>query len=392
MNDVFGHRQCESIAIRKRSVFVGAIPHARRLFARLAVTLLALIVTAIGAQAQDRELHVVGIYGASPESVANHSEGLVSVIVNRPGKVVTLLLSAYEPTLWQLNVGAGTTIEKVYATGYYRQRVQGVPPGAEVVIQSSETGGYLLVGDSVDSRQFLASIPKIKRLTGMEMSSFNGKHVSADPMSFTIDSVQDDPRIRTDYPQPVPISELPSLEFQIALQDGDHVVLRDYTLAGPRSVSSLMPDGMRVIAESSNRFYYGAERHTVLKFDTANGTVEAIPYATVAPEGWPTGTAFDSKRGRVVVVSFGSEGFLYSNTPPSTQWTFLASADNRDYQAIEYHAANDSYYALGDTYESAPVIHHLSADGLHLDGQIRLPLLPFNGYEERLEIVSVGKY
>jgi hypothetical protein len=190
-------------------------------------------------KAQDRELHVVGIYAASPQSVANHSEGIVSVIVNRPGKAVTLLLSAYEPTLWQLNVGAGTTIETVYVTGYYRQRAQGVPPGAEVVAQSYETGtGYLLVGDSIDSSQFLASVPKIHRLTGLEMSSFHGSHVSTDPMSFTIDSVQDDPRLRTDYPQPVPISELPNLEFQMAFQEGENVVLRDYTLAGSRNTSS----------------------------------------------------------------------------------------------------------------------------------------------------------
>jgi hypothetical protein len=345
------------------------------------------------AHAQDRELHVVGIYAASPESVANHSEGVVSVIVNRPGKVVTLVLSAYEPTLWQLNVGAGTTIEKVYVTGYYRQRTQGVPTGAQVVPQSYETGnGYLLVGDRIDSRQFLASVPKIFRLTGMEMSSFNGNHVSNEPMVFTIDSVQDDPRLRTDYPQPVPIGELPNVEFQMAFEQGENVVLRDYTLAGARNTSSLMPDGMRVIAETTKRFYFGAERHTVLKFDTVNGTVEEIAYSIVAPEGWPMGTAFDSKRGRVVVVSLGSEGFLYANTPPSTQWTFLASADNRDYEAIDYHAANDSYYALGTTYESAPVIHHLSAAGLHLDGEIRLPLQPFNGYDERSEIVSVGNY
>jgi hypothetical protein len=76
-------------------------------------------------------------------------------------------------------------------------------------------------------------------------------------------------------------------------------------------------------------------------------------------------------------LSASGLGFLYFSTPPDTRWSLLHSADNHDYDSIEYHAANDSYYALEPPYEGAPVIHHLSADGIHLDGAIRLPMQPF---------------
>jgi hypothetical protein len=358
---------------------------------------------ASAAHGQDRELHVVGVYQGVGgfSSGATHLEGTVSVNVNRPAKAVTLFLSSYEPVLWKITATEGTTIEKVYASGYYAQRVQGVDPSVPIVSQSYENGtGYLLVGYSIESAQFLASVPKVHALTGLEISSFHGAYEATPDGVFTIASVQDDPRLRSDFPQPVPDAELPdpallAQKFTVNFQGEGGVVTREYTLRGPTNSSSLFPRGFRVIADETGHVFYGAEQHTFVKIDTVAGTEEYPPYELVAPEGWPMGTAFDSKRGRVVVINLSGEGALYGSVAPHTEWSFLASADNRDIDSIEYHAADDSYYAVSTSYGDSALarIYHLSAAGTYL-GEIRLPTLPYGiGFGTyRSEIVSFGDY
>ena len=47
-----------------------------------------------------------------------------TVFVDHPGLPVTLVLTAYEPTLWKIRVAPGSTIERVILSGYHRQRVE----------------------------------------------------------------------------------------------------------------------------------------------------------------------------------------------------------------------------------------------------------------------------
>jgi len=368
------------------------------------MALIALALTTFAARAQDRELHVIGVYQSGGySSGTTHLEGAVSVTVNRPGKSVTLFLNSYEPELWTVTVADGTTLEKVYVTGYYAQRVEGVPSTVPVVNQSYETGtGYILTGGTINSPEFLASVPKIHALTGLEISSFQGEYGNPTPGQFVIDAVQDDPRLRSDFPQPVPDSELPDAalatqKFTLTFRDNTAdtgVVTREYTLRGPTNTSSLFPRDMRVIADETGHVYYGSEQHTVYKIDASTGTEESIPYEIVAPEGWPMGTAFDSKRGKVVVVNLSGAGALYSSVAPHTQWSLLASMDNRDVDSIDYHPGYDSYFAVGTSYNSASQIFKLSADSGALLGDFRLPLFPYGiGFGSyRSEITSLGDY
>lgn len=49
-------------------------------------------------------------------------------------KPVALLLSAYEPTVWSLGWTKGTRVVAVFATGYHRQAVAGLPPGVPLIM------------------------------------------------------------------------------------------------------------------------------------------------------------------------------------------------------------------------------------------------------------------
>jgi hypothetical protein len=77
--------------------------------------------------AEDRELHVVGVYSGMSDgsSSRNHERGDAAVVVDRPGKHVTLVLSSYEPVLWHLTVADTTIIDQLILGGYYEQTVEG---------------------------------------------------------------------------------------------------------------------------------------------------------------------------------------------------------------------------------------------------------------------------
>lgn len=64
--------------------------------------------------------------------------GQVDVVVNVPDKPVILLLSAYGPTIWNVHWTPGTQIVGVFATGYHRQAVAGLPPDVPRLISTRD--------------------------------------------------------------------------------------------------------------------------------------------------------------------------------------------------------------------------------------------------------------
>jgi hypothetical protein len=363
---------------------------ALRALARL-LCLGAALLSVVTASAE-RELHVVGVY----EGTNGGTNG--QVLVNRPGQSVTLFLSAYDAMDWQVTVGSGTIIERVFLNGYYHQSVQGIPSGVPVMQNVlTEGGNYLYIGYSSGSSVFLRAVPTINEITGQEISSFHGAP-EAPATPFIIDAVQNDPALSVDYPQPVPLSELPDLHFQVATYDPAHINFRDYTLGGPVDGGALIWSGIRVSADAAARFYYGGD-NGLIAFDSQTGTTQSIPLPEdVEREGWQMGTAFDPQRNRALLVTLAGEGFLYSFTPATQQWGVVSSMDNRDVDCLEYHPADDLVYAVtlsheDSEYYTARVVGLGAADGTFRK-EIKLPVFPFDiepgGH--RSELVSVGDY
>lgn len=358
-----------------------------RSFTRLLCVLGALLL-ATTAMAE-RELHVIGVYEGTDQTTHG------AILVNRPGQNVTLFLSAYDSIDWQITVGAGTVIERVFLSGYYQQSVQGIPAGVPVTRNVyTEGGSYLYVGYTFGSSTMLRAIPRINEATGQEISSFQGAY-RAPASPFVIDSVQNDPLLRSDYPQPVPPDQLPDLHFQVANYQGS-LSLRDYTLAGPMDGGPVISSDIRMSADAAARFYYGGD-NGLIGYDTQTGVSQTIPLPEdVAREGWQMGTAFDRKRNRALVVTLSGEGFLYSFTPATQLWGVVSSMKNRDFDCLEYHDADDSVYGVTLSHEDS---HYAKIVGLSAgDGtfrkEIALPIFPFDiePLGHRSELVSVGEY
>jgi Regulator of Chromosome Condensation (RCC1) repeat protein/Calx-beta domain-containing protein/Big-like domain-containing protein len=339
----------------------------------------------------DRELHVVGVYSGTVNGGVSHNneEGRTAVVVDRPGKLVTLFLSAYEPVRWSITASTGTTIEKIYVSGYYTPVVESVGSDTQVIVLPY---GYY-IGYTLDSGQFYRTAPKVRQLTGLEIASFHGNYQGPYPTPFVIDAVQDDPRLHSTYPVPTPLSELPDVRFSISFYSGSGISSRAYTLAGPTDGGDLLPNYDRVVADNHGKYYIIGDGG-VEQIDGATGVVRLLPMDPNLPEvSWPMGLAYDSLRDRVLLVTLGGEGFLYGYSPTQDRWSVVSSMNNLDLASLVYHAAEDALYGLGVSSSDYGDLrlYRLSADG-HGTTAIPLPLYPWGVHMNSSELVSVGEY
>ncbi len=350
----------------------------------------------------DRELHAIGIYGGDVTGPSgNHQQGQASVSVDRPGKSVTLFLSSYEPVLWHIRATNNSFIERVILGGYYQQSVDGLPASVPVehhaYYDNPGVPGYLYIGYSIDTPLFLRTVPKLCDLTGLNLSSFQGPNPAPPYNNFSIAGVQNDPRLRCDYPQPVDPAQLPNLSFEMSFYSGSPtggVFARHYTLSGPQDGGRLLP-AMRLVPDASGTRFYGTESQDVWQYDSQHGLVTMTLGSGVPQLSWPVGVTFDNQRNRVLLVSLGGEGYVYAYSVANSQWSLVSSMNNLEANGLTYHAPDDTLYVVSGTYEDyhPRVVLRLNSTG-QSQGQIALPQMPFNftPVEYRTELVSVGDY
>lgn len=350
-----------------------------------------------------RELHVVGVYSGCGESSTgtHHPEGTVDVVVNRPGQRVTLCLSSYEPEHWQIMATGETMIQKVILCGYYPQRVSGVASNVEIVETfhaDNPSGGFLYLGYSVDSLEFYQGLPRLEAMTGLKVASFHGAVQASWTLPFVIAEIQNDPRLSSEYPQPVSADQLPDLNFTATFYDGyspgaGNIATRAYTLAGPKTGDILLP-GMRLVGGSDSQYLYGTRSQEVYRVNIQTEMAETMKLgSSVPPLSWPMGVGYDSKRHRVLLASLGGEGFLYAYDTLSKLWSLVSSLNNKDLDSLVYHEADDCVYGVEVCHGVHPTLLKYDARGSYL-GEIKLPVIPMGigpgGYQS--ELVSVGQY
>lgn len=76
-----------------------------------------------------------------PMTIGPGMNGSTTVDLDRPGRPITLVLSAYEPTDWTLRVAPGTQLASVSLYGMHLQTITGVPAGVPVDTRTICTGG-----------------------------------------------------------------------------------------------------------------------------------------------------------------------------------------------------------------------------------------------------------
>jgi hypothetical protein len=278
----------------------------------------------------------------------------------------------------------------VFTSSYYSNTVIGLPDNVPIITTRLGFAGY-----SLDSADYLRALPHFCADTGQDLSSFHGSYSAPYPAPFVIDGMQNDPRLRCDYPQPVPTNNLPAINFQLAFHgSGRGLYFQNYTLTGPQGAFDLLPDVLAV-PDSGAHFYYAADPFFVWRIDGQSGEVQNMALPPTVPElSWPVGIAFDSLRERALLVSLGGEGFLYAYSPGADAWSLVSSMNNRDLDSLVYHAPLDRLFGVANPYSSdAPVLQEFGPDGLPRRS-IPLPNQPQRIVQGsvRSELVSVGDF
>jgi hypothetical protein len=307
-----------------------------------------------------RELHVVCLYEGSTRTGDTIHGGKAAVRVDRPGKLVTLVVGAYNPISWDVTVTEKTRLAKVVLAGYHQQAVNEQPKHIEVVEAFAEGRQGLTALRTTyrnDSAEFRRMLRQIHDLTGQEVASFHGASRGDHQRPIVIDRTQDDPRLRSDYPRPEPAAELPKLAFQaLHFVAGQFPPLPQasygtFALTSGPDFNSLRPLPGRVnrlTVDPATKKGYALAGHDVVEIDLQNNAMTKLnPGLQVPRISWPCGITFDTKRNRVLVATFGGTGFLYAFTPADGKWSVLSELNNIDPYGLVYHPKEDALFGLG---------------------------------------------
>src|SRR5262245_24786810 len=305
-------------------------------------------------QAAGRELHVVGIYEGYTKTDGKIHGGKAQVSVSRPGKLVTLVLVAYDPVTWEITTSKDTRIEKVILGGSHKTAVKGIAADVAVVeaFRESNKPALAFFSYSVNSPAFHALAEAIDTMTGQKIASFNGQYQAESGKPLVVDALQNDERLSADYPQPVPARTLPKLTFT-----AHHFVsgrrpfdefrsFGEFALSGP-TINSLkpLPDRVgRITYDPVGKKHYGISDHALALIDMDKKTVTKIDMGLHVPKmSWPAAITFDTKRERVLVTT-STNGYLFAYYPKTQKWEVLA--DKLDAPALTYHPQDDALYGV----------------------------------------------
>lgn len=318
---------------------------------------------------KDNEIHVVGIYEGNERTDGVIHGPQAKISIDRPGEKVTLFLTSYDRVLWMIEPSEKTTIDQIVISSY--------TDGSKILVNGEERKPDVKLKKNIftykeDSSRFRELLTVIKHMTGHDrISSFSGKY-GAPEEGFNIESVSQDVDLKESRLEDLlaPADKIPEATFTGVLNG----IPAEYDLQGKR-IKYLTMRVAGSIEVPEEEAYYRLTSEGLDKYDAKGKLLKEIPASLDVPTfSWATGITYDSKRKRIVVSSFGGEGYLYAYYPKTDKWEVIRSLQNTDIQRIAYDKETDSYIAIGGHLGS-------SAQGV--------PLIFFSPVGERTKNITI---
>jgi uncharacterized protein YecT (DUF1311 family) len=150
------------------------------------------------------EVHAVGTYGGDePADVklgtSNHEANTATVVVNKPGVPVVLVLMAYDPVLWHVSWTKDTKVAAVIVGSYHTQAVLGIDKATPLQFYSYEDRTACGHFYAYKANQGLTRAnERIKAITGQEMMDLinkptNGRFIVGTEAGIDFDHLIDSP-------------------------------------------------------------------------------------------------------------------------------------------------------------------------------------------------------
>jgi len=378
------------------------------------------------------EMHFVGVYeGLLPKNkkrqFRQHPEGLVEVSVEYAGGPIILVLSSYEPVLWKLKVSKTADIRRLILAGHHKQRLEGLPKS--VVIQQSFKGKRLrsLGLPGRDDEQMLKSIRLLKQMTNTRPATMLGSY-GYRGAPFVVGPSNGDwrrqlleQRIQSAYQKATEFERqqrrkrFQAVRFQgifhkRQVRDSQRrrrpaaqtVWFSSFTPSGPLA-STMLPvsaQGQHVTLDPKKQSFYAiANHHVALLEQKTNQLKQLSPIPPNVPKlSWPSALTFDAKRRRLVLVSFGGQGFMYAYSVDTKKWKLITSLKHRGMSAICYAANKDVIYGLHKQHRGPSRLFTYSPGGVLLnETAVNLPPNPGNSRLRRggsggVQLCTAGGY
>ena len=143
----------------------------------------------------------------------------------------------------------------------------------------------------------------------------------------------------------------------------------EFTVNGPNreTLRPLPSRTVRAAVDGKMQQYFTLTHHDAFRMDSnvTNPTQLKPALAEEQRISWPCGLTFDTKRNRLLVISRGGKGYLYSYSPTQNKWSVLADANNIDFAAIGYSEGDDLTYGLYQGYrdQSGPTLCQFNSLG-----------------------------
>lgn len=300
---------------------------------------------------EDEEVHLVGVYeGFDPVSDRTRGDRAI-VAVDRPGRRVTLLLCSHEPVRWTVTLSPGTELRELRAFGHAK--------ASEFVIDdvrrrperlAGELGcPYKPVGDT-----FRALVASLRGSTGFSrLSSFGGSY-RALKSGFVAGLVSAAPELGPNYLVPAPPNDAGSdYRFSAELRG----VRGLYDLRGKLLGEGASGDGIKSVDVPGKREGYRIAEQGLVRVLPVERLETKIPLPqNVPPFSHPSGIAYDTKRERVIVVSYGGEGILYEYDVRNSTWRVVSGMKDRDVKGLIYDGATDRLWGIDGPFTPSALV------------------------------------
>lgn len=358
------------------------------------------------------EIHMIGLYEASS---SHHAIAPAKVQVTYSGAPIILALTSYEPVEWHIEASPDVQIDQVIVSGYYEQRVKGLPDSVPVWEESRDNGGQAFYSYKRGDSSFRKAVNRLHELTGRGVLTFQGTY-RYPGKPFVVGPESSDWRTQHLVTRMAPLhahataeeNENARANAQKIVFEGVYVSGADqrghggkaswgqFTANGPimDTLVALPHNYKHVVTDPDSGLWYGLNGGDVVRFKLDGERPVALPIPFGLPRlSWPCGLTFDSKRGRLLLSSLGGEGFLYAYDVDAESWSVVTSMKGADTTGLTWSREEDCLYALsidhGDRSKNSLV--KLTADGVLTETVQLGDELPNLGHHPRCQLIPVNE-
>lgn len=320
------------------------------------------------------EIHAVGFYEASS---AHHAIAPAAVRVTYVGAPIILVLMGYESIEWNVDVAKDVRIDQVIVGGGKQQDVKGLPEGIPVWNSTQdEDRRYRIMAYARQEGGFENLVHSLRKLTGRSLLTFQGSYrYSGKPV--VVGPENQEWRVQHLIAQMGALhTEATREELETARAAGQDVRFEginligggtfgheakaawsQFTANGPivETMQALPTGFQRAAYDAKDKVWYGMTGDGLVRLESGTDRPRAISMEGVPRLSHGCGITFDSKQRRVIVCSFGGDGYLYTYDVDKKKWAVLASMQGTDASSICYSPEYDAIFGVVSSFGDGAV-------------------------------------